>query len=419
MAGANPSDSALFQRMRQQADEAEAETKAQAEREQADADWEALRDPQGRLYYFNAVTRQTAWELPSEVSKAAGLKGKLPPALAPLEKAALATVAAQPAAAASSGGGGGGGGGGAALDDMASATLSQAVATIQQLTKDVSEQHRLREELEEKLAQDGQQGAALKEITDKSVALLKEKKAAEKALEEERARREQAQADLEAARAAGGSDEDRSAMAAKLAAVEAERDALQQTVAKLEKKTNSTGKLAQMWKQIDDDDSGELDARELKKVMVLMGKAESTLDMDAAMAALDEDSSGTVSFGEFQTWWDAQDQTAQNALTTQLKKENEQLKKDVEGAKTRADKIFRERVEALEHRDQLRKQLSKAMGVATETLPHLAVETPESNTAATIQKEEALELIVTIDTEEEAREVCKEVTKRSFFAIYI
>ena len=47
--------------------------------------------------------------------------------------------------------------------------------------------------------------------------------------------------------------------------------------------------------------------------------------MDAAMAALDEDSSGTVSFGEFQTWWDAQDQTAQNALTTQLKKENEQL----------------------------------------------------------------------------------------------
>ena len=111
MAGANPSDSALFQRMRQQADEAEAETKAQAEREQADADWEALRDPQGRLYYFNAVTRQTAWELPSEVSKAAGLKGKLPPALAPLEKAALATVAAQPAAAASSGGGGGGGGG--------------------------------------------------------------------------------------------------------------------------------------------------------------------------------------------------------------------------------------------------------------------------------------------------------------------
>lgn len=93
--------------------------------------------------------------------------------------------------------------------------------------------------------------------------------------------------------------------------------------------------------------------------------------------------------------------------------ENEQLKRDVEGAKTRADKIFRERAEALDHRDQLRAQLSKAMGITANTLPHLAVDTPETNTAATITREEALDLISTIESEEEAREVCKEVGIRS------
>ena len=50
MSGANPQDSALFQRMRQQADAAEAEERARAAQAQADADWEALRDPQGRLW---------------------------------------------------------------------------------------------------------------------------------------------------------------------------------------------------------------------------------------------------------------------------------------------------------------------------------------------------------------------------------
>ena len=136
----------------------------------------------------------------------------------------------------------------AGLDDMASSALSQAVATIQQLTEDVAEQHRTRQELE------------------------------------------------------------------------AERDELRQSVMTLEKKTRSSSKLAQMWKQIDSDDSGELDSQELRKVMVLMGQDESTLDMDATMAALDKDDSGSVSFGEFQTWWDMQDQAAQSALTSQLQK---------------------------------------------------------------------------------------------------
>ena len=78
--------------------------------------------------------------------------------------------------------------------------------------------------------------------------------------------------------------------------------------------------------------------------------------------------------------------------------ENEQLKRDVDGAKTRADRIFRDRSEMLEQRDVLRAQLSKAMGISAETLPQLAVDTPGTNTAATIQREEALELISTIET---------------------
>ena len=110
----------------------------------------------------------------------------------------------------------------AGLDDMASSSLSQAVATIQQLTADVAEQHRTRKELE------------------------------------------------------------------------AERDQLRQSVVTLEKKTSSSSKLAQMWKQIDSDDSGELDSQELRKVMVLMGQDESTLDMVATMAALDKDNSGSI-----------------------------------------------------------------------------------------------------------------------------
>ena len=96
-----------------------------------------------------------------------------------------------------------------------------------------------------------------------------------------------------------------------------------------------------------------------------------------------------------------------------LLQENEQLKRDVEGAKTRADRMFRDRTEMLEQRDVLRAQLSKAVGISAETLPHLAVDTPETNTAATIQREEALDLISTIETEQEARDVCKEVGIRS------
>ena len=187
---------------------------------------------------------------------------------------------------------------------------------------------------------------------------------------------------------------------------------LEAEVAKLGKKASSSGKLAQMWKQIDDDDSGELDSKELKRVMLLMETDEATLDIDAAMAALDKDKSGSVSFGEFQTWWDEQSSESQDALVGKLKLENEQLKKQVEGSKTRSEKLFKERKDALQQRDTLRNQLSKAMGVTTQTLPHLAVDNPESEIAATVGKEEALELIKTLETAEEAREVCKEVGLR-------
>eukprot|EP01044_Picomonas_judraskeda_P009895 COSAG03_NODE_1238_length_4492_cov_78.167084_4_plen_331_part_00 len=311
MAAANPRDSALFQRMRQQADAAEAEerakTEAAAAAAAADANWEALRDPQGRLYYYNKATNETSWQLPTGTPP----QLKTPPRL---------PLAAQPDGT----GAGARAGAGAALDDMASSALSQAVATIQQLTEDVAEQHRARAQLEQQLAHGSKQGEALKEITMKSVALLNEKKEAVKALDAERQRRERAEAALAEARAAvgssGSSDNTVSVdqAAAKVAALEAERDQLRQTVARLEKKTSSSGKLAQMWKQIDGDDSGELDAAELKKVMLLMGKDESALDMGSAMASLDKDSSGSVSFGEFQTWWDEQDHSAQEALTTQV-----------------------------------------------------------------------------------------------------
>ena len=180
-------DSALFQKMRRQAEEAEAEEKARAAQEAAqtaaDEDWEALRDPQGRLYYYNSKTRATAWELPGSAAAAAAppeqkTKLRTPPKLSSLPFPAKAPPALSlggvPAAASLQPT--------TALDGMASAALSQAVATIQQLTEDVSEQHRLRSSLEEQLAASGQAGGALKEITDKSVALLKEKKAAEAAL---------------------------------------------------------------------------------------------------------------------------------------------------------------------------------------------------------------------------------------------
>lgn len=278
-------DSALFQKMRRQAEEAEAEEKARVAQEkaqeEADQDWEALRDPQGRLYYYNSKSRETAWELPTDTGAAAAEQKSLspPPELAQVRKQPPSLSPVPTGAAPTPG---------SPLDGMASAALSQAVATIQQLTKDVSEQHRLREQLEEQLAQSGQAGGtgALKEITDKSVVLLKEKKAAEGALDEvkqqlqeqqaaaaeERALREQAEAGLAAAEsdAGAGADELRERMQALVKeqrqaaeqrdAANAKVSDLEAEATKLGKMASSPGKLAQMWKQIDDDDSGELDA---------------------------------------------------------------------------------------------------------------------------------------------------------------
>lgn len=73
-------------------------------------------------------------------------------------------------------------------------------------------------------------------------------------------------------------------------------------------------KLKQMWKQIDADGSGELDATELKKVMLLMGRDEKKLDMQRVMASIDRDRSGSVSFSEFERWWDKQDRAMQEQL---------------------------------------------------------------------------------------------------------
>ena len=119
-----PSDSPLFQRMKAQQEEREAEAEAEAAAEKADEDWEAARDASGRLYYYNASTQQTAWELPSAGGK---------PVAAPKPNAAAA-------------------GSSAAQSEDSGAALAQAVAAIQQLTADVTQQREHSAELEQKLS---------------------------------------------------------------------------------------------------------------------------------------------------------------------------------------------------------------------------------------------------------------------------
>ena len=69
-------------------------------------------------------------------------------------------------------------------------------------------------------------------------------------------------------------------------------------------KTEARGEVLNcIWKQVDADGSGALDKDEVRQVLVLMGRAEDEIDIDAAMAEMDDDRSGEVDFGEFQTWF--------------------------------------------------------------------------------------------------------------------
>ena len=61
--------------------------------------------------------------------------------------------------------------------------------------------------------------------------------------------------------------------------------------------------LNRIWKQVDADGSGALDRDEVRQVLVLMGRAEDEIDIDAAMAEMDEDRSGEVDYAEFEKWF--------------------------------------------------------------------------------------------------------------------
>jgi len=73
-------------------------------------------------------------------------------------------------------------------------------------------------------------------------------------------------------------------------------------------------KLKGLWGQIDADGSGALDKGEVAEVMKQMGKEVSGPELDTAMAAIDQDGSGEVEFGEFLAWWQEQDPEAQKQL---------------------------------------------------------------------------------------------------------
>jgi hypothetical protein len=64
-----------------------------------------------------------------------------------------------------------------------------------------------------------------------------------------------------------------------------------------------TGTLKEIWKKVDKDKSGALDADEIHAVLLLMGRREADIEIDRVMKAIDKDGSGTVDFAEFEIWW--------------------------------------------------------------------------------------------------------------------
>ena len=67
--------------------------------------------------------------------------------------------------------------------------------------------------------------------------------------------------------------------------------------------------------------------------------------MNAAMASLDNDKSGSVSFGEFQTWWDEQSADSQDAFARKLEKvaiciENDEFRIENDGFCIENDEFF-------------------------------------------------------------------------------
>ena len=62
--------------------------------------------------------------------------------------------------------------------------------------------------------------------------------------------------------------------------------------------------LKHVWNSTDLDGSGVLDRAELRQVLLKMGKKLSEMQLDTALAEIDNDGSGQVEFAEFEVWWD-------------------------------------------------------------------------------------------------------------------
>lgn len=71
-------------------------------------------------------------------------------------------------------------------------------------------------------------------------------------------------------------------------------------------------RMREVWMIVDEDGSGTLDRDETFAVLKKMGQKD--IDMDKAMAELDEDQSGEVDFDEFRKWFFLQDTAAQGAM---------------------------------------------------------------------------------------------------------
>eukprot|EP01050_Picozoa_sp_SAG11_P005780 SAG11_NODE_420_length_9631_cov_12.805558_5_plen_524_part_00 len=76
----------------------------------------------------------------------------------------------------------------------------------------------------------------------------------------------------------------------------------------------STTMAKALWARFDLDSSGSLEMEEVRSLLQASGKAMSEIEIEEAMAQLDTDASGDISFGEFELWWERQDPTAKAQL---------------------------------------------------------------------------------------------------------
>ena len=86
-------------------------------------------------------------------------------------------------------------------------------------------------------------------------------------------------------------------------------------VAEEERQRQLQERLEHIWKKVDKDRSGALDAAELKTVLVRMGRLDDIADV---MAQVDTDNSGGVDFAEFCAWFKAMGQAEMAALEKSL-----------------------------------------------------------------------------------------------------